>query len=113
MLTFVLALGFVFALSAFTLAQTGNNTSIAGHVKDPQGANLPGATVRLCFATGIAVAQTEYGLTFSVWGRDITRTMRIVRRVEAGFCWINEVGPHAFGSPFGGYKKSAGASIPR
>jgi len=52
------------------------------------------------------VNQTEYGLTFSVWGRDITRTMRIVRRVEAGFCWINEVGPHAFGSPFGGYKKS-------
>jgi betaine-aldehyde dehydrogenase len=52
------------------------------------------------------VNQTEYGLTFSVWGRDITRTLRIARRAQAGFCWINEVGPHAFGASFGGYKKS-------
>ena len=35
-----------FALAAAVQAQT-NDTSISGHVKDPQGANVPGATVTL------------------------------------------------------------------
>ena len=34
-------------LTVATLAQTGGNTIISGHVKDPQGANVPGATVTL------------------------------------------------------------------
>jgi iron complex outermembrane receptor protein len=43
----VLALAFGFAGSTPTVAQTSATTSITGHVKDPQGANLPGATVTL------------------------------------------------------------------
>jgi len=39
------ALALAFAVTA--LAQTGGNASLTGHVKDPQGANLPGARVRL------------------------------------------------------------------
>ena len=38
-------IAFLFALVVLTLAQTANNMSITGHVKDPQGASLPGATV--------------------------------------------------------------------
>src|SRR5689334_13787504 len=35
------------ALTLVAHAQTTSNASISGHVKDPQGASLPGATVRL------------------------------------------------------------------
>src|SRR5882724_545998 len=42
-----LALAFGFAGSTPTLAQTSATTSITGHVKDPLGASLPGATVTL------------------------------------------------------------------
>src|SRR5258706_1378515 len=48
----------------------------------------------------------EYGLTFSVFTRDIVKAHRMVARAQAGFCWINEVGPHILGAPFGGYKQS-------
>jgi len=44
---FALAIALGLAQSALVLAQTGSNTSITGHVKDPQGASLPGATVTL------------------------------------------------------------------
>jgi len=52
------------------------------------------------------VNQVEYGLTCAVWTRDVAQAHRIVSRVEAGFCWINDVARHATGSPFGGYKQS-------
>ncbi|CAN7648781.1 aldehyde dehydrogenase family protein [Phenylobacterium sp. LjRoot219] len=52
------------------------------------------------------VNQLEYGLTCAVWTRDIAKAHRIVSRVEAGYCWINDVSRHALGSPFGGYKQS-------
>ncbi|TWB87827.1 betaine-aldehyde dehydrogenase [Bradyrhizobium macuxiense] len=52
------------------------------------------------------VNELEFGLSCSVWTRDVTRAHRIVSRVEAGFCWINEASRHAQGSPFGGYKQS-------
>jgi len=35
------------ALAHLTLAQTTGNTTISGHAKDPQGANVSGATVTL------------------------------------------------------------------
>ena len=52
------------------------------------------------------VNQVEYGLTCAVWTRDVANAHRIASRVEAGFCWINDVARHATGSPFGGYKQS-------
>lgn len=52
------------------------------------------------------VNQVEYGLTFSVFTRDVVKAHRIVARAQAGFCWINDVSRHVLGSPFGGYKQS-------
>ena len=44
---FSFVLAFALAPSAPALAQTVTNNAITGHVKDPQGASLPGATVTL------------------------------------------------------------------
>ncbi|WP_246726586.1 aldehyde dehydrogenase family protein [Antarcticirhabdus aurantiaca] len=48
----------------------------------------------------------EYGLTCSIWTRDLVTAHRTARRVEAGFVWINEVSKHFLGAPFGGVKQS-------
>jgi betaine-aldehyde dehydrogenase len=52
------------------------------------------------------VNQLEYGLTCSIWTRDLVKAHRLAGRVEVGYCWINEVSRHIPGAPFGGYKKS-------
>jgi betaine-aldehyde dehydrogenase len=52
------------------------------------------------------VNQLDYGLTCAVWTRDVAKAHRLASRVEAGVCWINDVGRHSLGSPFGGYKQS-------
>lgn len=55
----------------------------------------------------IAMANaTEYGLTASVWTQDITTAFRAVRRLDAGYCWINGVSRHFPGVSFGGRKNS-------
>ncbi len=48
----------------------------------------------------------EMGLTCSIWSRDLATAHRAAARTEAGFVWINEVGRHFLGAPFGGYKQS-------
>ena len=53
-----------------------------------------------------AVNAVEYGLTCAIWTRDISLAHRTAARVQAGFVWINEVGKHFLGTPFGGYKQS-------
>ncbi len=52
------------------------------------------------------VNAVEYGLTASIWTNDISTAHRTAMAVEAGFVWINEVGKHFLGSPFGGVKQS-------
>ena len=47
-----------------------------------------------------------YGLTCSIWSKDLATAHRAAARVEAGFVWINEVGLHFLGAPFGGVKQS-------
>lgn len=50
---------------------------------------------------------TEYGLAAAVFGRDLSRTLRVARRIEAGICHIN--GPTVSSEPqlpFGGVKAS-------
>ncbi|MEV6349193.1 aldehyde dehydrogenase family protein [Actinoplanes sp. NPDC051851] len=53
---------------------------------------------------------TRYGLTATVWTRDLGRAVRVARRIEAGQVAINVVGDGgprgAIGAPFGGYKDS-------
>lgn len=54
------------------------------------------------------VNDTEYGLTASIYTRDIAVASDIVKKVEAGFIWVNQVARHFLGVPFGGYKASGG-----
>lgn len=48
----------------------------------------------------------EYGLTCSIWTRDIERGHRLASRVEAGYVWVNDAATHYVGVPFGGFKQS-------
>lgn len=48
----------------------------------------------------------SYGLTASIWTRDLTTAHRMAAEVEAGFVWINDTSSHFAGAPFGGFKDS-------
>ncbi len=52
------------------------------------------------------VNATSYGLTCAIWTNDLAKAHRTAMAVEAGFVWINEVGKHFIGAPFGGVKQS-------
>lgn len=48
----------------------------------------------------------DYGLTASVWTRDLSTAHRMARRIHSGFIWINDSSSHFAGAPFGGFKNS-------
>ena len=52
------------------------------------------------------VNSVDYGLTASIWTRDLLTAYRAAARVEAGYVWINNASLHFHGAPFGGYKQS-------
>lgn len=55
----------------------------------------------------IAIANgVEYGLTASVWTKDIERALRVVNEFEAGYVWVNHSSTHFPGTPYGGVKRS-------
>jgi betaine-aldehyde dehydrogenase len=55
----------------------------------------------------IAMANdVDYGLTAAVWTRDIDRALRVAQAVQAGYVWVNGVGTHYRGVPYGGLKNS-------
>lgn len=49
---------------------------------------------------------TELGLTAAIFTRDIDRMLRVVKRIHAGYVWVNTVSTHYRGMPFGGFKNS-------
>ncbi|KAJ1306303.1 hypothetical protein OPQ81_011002 [Rhizoctonia solani] len=49
---------------------------------------------------------TEYGLSASVWGKDMEAVERIARQIQAGTVCMNEFNPADHYSAFGGHKKS-------
>lgn len=46
------------------------------------------------------------GLTANVATNDLTAAIRLARRLEAGYVWVNGRGERPFGAPFGGWKLS-------
>ena len=49
---------------------------------------------------------TEFGLAAGVFTSDLARAHRVVARLEAGTCWINQYNITPIELPFGGYKQS-------
>ncbi|MEU9348522.1 aldehyde dehydrogenase family protein [Streptomyces sp. NPDC048278] len=55
----------------------------------------------------VAIANgVDYGLTASIWTRDVSTALSLVDRVEAGYVWVNGSSRHFWGMPFGGTKAS-------
>jgi len=52
------------------------------------------------------VNSVDYGLACSIWTHKLERAHRAAARVNVGYVWINEVGKHIQGAPFGGNKLS-------
>jgi len=52
------------------------------------------------------VNDVNYGLTASIWTRDIAVAHRAAARVQSGYVWINNASTHFPRAPFGGYKQS-------
>jgi acyl-CoA reductase-like NAD-dependent aldehyde dehydrogenase len=48
----------------------------------------------------------DVGLTCSIWTNDLDAALRTAHAAEAGYVWVNEVGRHFLGAPFGGVKQS-------
>jgi betaine-aldehyde dehydrogenase len=49
---------------------------------------------------------TEFGLAAGIFTRDLARAHRVIARLEAGTCWINQYNVTPIELPFGGYKRS-------
>jgi betaine-aldehyde dehydrogenase len=52
------------------------------------------------------VNAVQYGLTCSIWTDDLSTAHRTAMAVQVGYVWINEVGKHFLGAPFGGVRQS-------
>jgi betaine-aldehyde dehydrogenase len=56
---------------------------------------------------GLALANdTPYGLAASAWTRDVYRSLRATREIQAGCVWVNDHIPIISEMPHGGYKSS-------
>ncbi|MET0353170.1 MAG: aldehyde dehydrogenase family protein, partial [Plantibacter flavus] len=49
---------------------------------------------------------TEYGLSGSIWTRDVGRAIRAARAVESGNLSVNSHSSVRYSTPFGGFKQS-------
>ena len=49
---------------------------------------------------------TEYGLSGSIWTRDLGRALRVSRAIEAGNLSVNSHSSVRYSTPFGGFKQS-------
>lgn len=52
------------------------------------------------------VNAVDFGLTGSIWTRDLNTAHKAVRRIHTGYVWINNTSQHFMGAPFGGIKQS-------
>jgi len=59
------------------------------------------------YEEAVAVANSvRYGLTASIFTRDLATAHRFAHDVEAGYVWVNDSSRHFPGAPFGGFKDS-------
>ena len=49
---------------------------------------------------------THYGLSGSIWTRDLGRALRVARAVESGNLSVNSHSSVRYSTPFGGFKQS-------
>ncbi|EKQ54844.1 MULTISPECIES: aldehyde dehydrogenase family protein [unclassified Clostridium] len=49
---------------------------------------------------------SEYGLAGAVFTKDITKAMRVIKKLRAGITWVNNYQPAYCEAPWGGYKQS-------
>lgn len=52
------------------------------------------------------VNATQFGLTASIWTKDLKTAHHAASAVDAGYVWINDSSAHFTGAPFGGMKQS-------
>jgi acyl-CoA reductase-like NAD-dependent aldehyde dehydrogenase len=58
-------------------------------------------------ADAVALANdSEYGLSGSIWTRDVGRALRVARAVESGNLSVNSHSSVRYSTPFGGFKRS-------
>ncbi|MFD7922794.1 aldehyde dehydrogenase family protein [Streptomyces sp. NPDC059740] len=87
-------------------------TVLAGGPGDPRDLTEvfgPVATVRRFRDEEEAVAlanATDYGLSGSLWTRDVGRALRVSRAVQAGNLSVNSHSSVRYSTPFGGFKQS-------
>jgi acyl-CoA reductase-like NAD-dependent aldehyde dehydrogenase len=49
---------------------------------------------------------SDYGLSGSIWTRDLARALRVSRGIESGNLSVNSHSSVRYWTPFGGYKRS-------
>ena len=84
------------------------NNSMRAMQEETFGPTLPIATFKTEEEAIKLANDSEFGLTASVWTRDLTRGKRVAERIEAGTVCVNEVlYTHGIGqTPWGGFKNS-------
>lgn len=86
----------------------GADNSMRGMREETFGPTMPIATFRTEDEAIHLANDTEFGLTASVWTRDVSRGQKLAGRIRAGTVMVNEVVyTHGIGqTPWGGFKNS-------
>lgn len=87
---------------------TGANNSMRAMQEETFGPTLPIATFKTEEEAIELANDSEFGLTASVWTRDLSKGNRVAEQIEAGTVCLNEVlYTHGIGqTPWGGFKNS-------